>query len=421
MRTKHIAIGGDHGGFDLKTELIPYLCSLGHRVTDCGARDKSPVDYPRIAFSVASRVAAGECDCGIIIDGAGIGSCMTANKVKGVRAAACYNEALAKNCREHNNANVLTLGAGQTDAALARKIIDLFLTTDCTADRHLRRAQLINDLDQHRLTPNPKEESVDLSPQDIEKIARRVKEIISSGGAGTAHAGGTGTPDAKTLANMIDHTCLKPDATKADIKKLCEEAVQHHFYSVCVNSTFAPYAYSLIKGSTVKLCCVVGFPLGAQPPQIKALEARQAIRDGAGEIDMVINIGALKDKNFELVERDIRAVVEACKERSVLSKVILETCLLTDGEKVKACELSMKARADYVKTSTGFSKGGATAEDIALMARTVAPARMGVKASGGVRTYDDAMKMIQAGATRIGASSSVGIINKVKPESEGRY
>ncbi|MDD2235944.1 MAG: deoxyribose-phosphate aldolase [Kiritimatiellae bacterium] len=220
---------------------------------------------------------------------------------------------------------------------------------------------------------------------------------------------------------MIDHTCLKPDATKAEIKKLCEEAMQHRFFSVCVNSTFASFAHSIIKDSSVKLCCVVGFPLGAQPPQIKALEARQAIRDGANEIDMVINIGALKDENYALVERDIRAVVEACKERSVLSKVILETCLLTDEEKVKACQLSMRARADYVKTSTGFSKGGATAEDIALMARTVAPARMGVKASGGVRTYEDAIAMIQAGATRIGASSSVGIINKVKPESGGKY
>lgn len=420
MRTKHIAIGSDHGGYDLKAELIIHLRSQGHLVTDCGARDKSPVDYPRIALSVAVRVASGECDCGIIIDGAGIGSCMAANKVKGIRAAACYSEALAKNCREHNDANILTLGAGQTDTALARKIIDLFLNTDCTADRHLRRVQLINDLDQHRLTPNPKEESVDLSPQDIEKIARRVKEIISSGGAYDS-PGGTTAPDARTLANMIDHTCLKPDATRSDIKKLCEEAMQHHFYSVCVNSTFAPFAHSIIKGSAVKLCCVVGFPLGAQPPQIKALEARQAIRDGANEIDMVINIGALKDRNFELVERDIRAVVEACKERSVLCKVILETCLLTDEEKVKACKLSMKARADYVKTSTGFSKGGATVDDIALMARTVAPAKMGVKASGGVRTYEDAMNMIRAGATRIGASSSVGIIDKVKPQSEGRY
>lgn len=420
MRIKNIAIGSDHGGFDLKTLLIDHLRSQGYAVTDCGARDKQPVDYPRIAYAVALRVASGECERGIIIDGAGIGSCMTANKVKGIRAAACYNEALARNCREHNGANVLTLGSGQTDAALARTITDIFLNTECTADRHLRRVQLINDLDQYRITPNPKEESVDLSPQDIERIARRVKEIITSGDAGGSSAS-AGAPDARTLANMIDHTCLKPDATKPEIKKLCEEAMEHRFFSVCVNSSFASYAHSILKGSTVKLCCVVGFPLGAQPPQIKALEARQAIRDGANEIDMVINIGALKDKNHELVERDIRAVVEACKERSVLCKVILETCLLTDEEKIKACELSMKARADYVKTSTGFSKGGATAEDIALMARTVAPARMGVKASGGVRTYEDAVKMIQAGATRIGASSSVGIINKVKPTSEGRY
>jgi deoxyribose-phosphate aldolase len=158
----------------------------------------------------------------------------------------------------------------------------------------------------------------------------------------------------------------------------------------------------------------VGFPLGAQSPEIKALETRKAIREGATEIDMVINIGALKSKDEALVLRDIRAVVEACRDGRALSKVIFETALLTDDEKVRACELSMKAGADYVKTSTGFASGGATAEDIALMAKTVAPKKLGVKASGGIRTYDDAVRMIEAGATRIGASASVRILEEAK-------
>jgi len=421
MQILKVAIGADHGGYDLKQELISYLRAKGYEVFDCGTYDKKTTDYPRIAFAVATRVAAGQVERGIIIDGAGIGSAMAANNVKGVRAAACYNEALANNCREHNGANVLTLGAGQTDAARAKKIVDIFLTTECSAARHRRRVDLINDIEKNRLTPQPMEDNnVDLSPKDIDRIAQRVKDLLVAGGAGTAPAA-AGELDGKTLAGMIDHTCLKPEAVKADIRQLCEEAVEYSFFSVCVNSTFATFAKPLLKGSSVKLCCVVGFPLGAMPPQVKAMETRQAIRDGADEIDMVINIGALKEKNYTLVEKDIRAVVEACKERSVLCKVIFETCLLTPEEIVKACELSMKARADYVKTSTGFNKGGATKEDIALMSKTVAPKGLGVKASGGVRSYEDAVTMINAGATRIGASSSINIVNKVKTEGEGKY
>ena len=216
------------------------------------------------------------------------------------------------------------------------------------------------------------------------------------------------------LAQMIDHTLLKPEATSADIEKLCDEAKRYGFYSVCVNPSYVPQCKTLLRGSSVKLCCVVGFPLGAQSPQIKALEARKAIREGASEIDMVINIGALKSGDLGLVLRDIRAVVEACKDGRALSKVIFETALLTDEEKVTACELSMKAGAGYVKTSTGFSSGGATPADIALMAKTVAPKKLGVKASGGIRTYDDAIRMIQAGATRIGASASVKIVEEAR-------
>ncbi|MFZ2493069.1 MAG: deoxyribose-phosphate aldolase [Thermoanaerobaculia bacterium] len=216
------------------------------------------------------------------------------------------------------------------------------------------------------------------------------------------------------VVKLIDHTVLKPEATAEDIEKLCAEAREHGFYSVCVNPTWVPKVKQLLRGTDVKVCAVVGFPLGAQSPEIKTLEARRAIREGAQEIDMVINIGALKSGDDRLVARDIRGVVEACDEGRALSKVILETALLSDSEKVRGCELSMKAGADYVKTSTGFSKGGATAEDIALMARTVAPRKLGVKASGGVRTYADVLKMVEAGATRIGSSNSVKIVEEAR-------
>ena len=252
---------------------------------------------------------------------------------------------------------------------------------------------------------------MDLSAEDLQRIADRVRQLMAQG-ATAEPAEPAIAPDA--LAKMIDHTLLKPEATTADIEKLCDEATRYGFYSVCVNPTYVTQCKALLRGSAVKLCCVVGFPLGAQSPGIKALEARKAIREGASEIDMVINIGALKSGDHALVLRDIRAVVEASKDGRALSKVIFETALLTDEEKITACELSMKAGADYVKTSTGFSSGGATVEDIALMAKTVAPKKLGVKASGGVRTYDDAIRMIRAGATRIGASASVKIVDDAR-------
>ena len=216
------------------------------------------------------------------------------------------------------------------------------------------------------------------------------------------------------LAGMIDHTLLRPEASEADIRKLCEEAVKYGFCSVCVNPIHVNQAHGLLKNTAVKVCSVVGFPLGANAPETKALEARRAIRDGAREIDMVISVGALKDRNDAFVLADIRGVVEACKEGGALCKVIIETCLLTNDEKVRACELSMEAGADFVKTSTGFSSSGATPEDIALMSRTVAPKKLGVKASGGVRTYADALKMIRAGATRIGSSNSVKMLEEAR-------
>lgn len=209
------------------------------------------------------------------------------------------------------------------------------------------------------------------------------------------------------LNKYIDHTLLKPDASQEQIMNLIEEATEHDFASVCVNPTWVAFAVQALKGTDVKVCTVIGFPLGANTPEVKAFEAEDAIQNGADEIDMVINIGALKSQDYELVEKDIRAVVEAAK--GTLVKVIIETCLLTDDEKVKACQIAQKAGADFVKTSTGFSIGGATVADVALMRKTVGP-NMGVKASGGARSYEDALAFIKAGATRIGASSGVAIM-----------
>nr|WP_157335373.1 deoxyribose-phosphate aldolase [Paenibacillus lutrae] len=207
---------------------------------------------------------------------------------------------------------------------------------------------------------------------------------------------------------MIDHTLLKADATREEVAKLTEEAKKYGFASVCVNPTWVAFSADQLKGTEVKVCTVIGFPLGATTSAVKAFETQDAIANGATEVDMVINIGALKAKDNELVEKDIRAVVEAAKGKALV-KVIIETCLLTDEEKVRACELAVQAGADFVKTSTGFSTGGATREDIALMRKTVG-AGVGVKASGGVRSLEDMNGMIEAGASRIGASSGVKIM-----------
>lgn len=213
--------------------------------------------------------------------------------------------------------------------------------------------------------------------------------------------------DKKQLAKMIDHTILKPEATSEEIKKLCEEALQYNFASVCVNPTRVKEAYEILKNSDVKVCTVIGFPLGATTTNVKVFETKDAIENGATEVDMVINIGRLKEKDYDFVKEDIKGVVDAAKGKA-LTKVIIETCLLTDEEKVVACKLAKEAGADYVKTSTGFSTGGALKEDIKLMRETVGP-ELGVKASGGVRTLEDAEAMIENGATRIGASASIKI------------
>ena len=213
--------------------------------------------------------------------------------------------------------------------------------------------------------------------------------------------------DKKTIASMIDHTLLKPEATPAQVEKLCTEAAEYHFASVCVNPVYIPLAARLLDGTGVKVCCVVGFPLGAIAPEQKAAEAASCAAMGAEELDMVIHVGAAKAGDWALVQRDIAGVVKAAAGRTV--KVIIETCLLTDEEKVKACEAAKAAGADFVKTSTGFSTGGATTHDIALMRKTVGP-EMGVKASGGIRDYATAMAMIEAGANRIGASAGIEIV-----------
>jgi len=234
-----------------------------------------------------------------------------------------------------------------------------------------------------------------------------VRQIVGNGAVRVGAHIGNKCPDPE-LARLIDHTLLKPDATDAEVIQLCAEARKFSFASVCVNPVHVPVCVRELRGSGVPTCTVIGFPLGANPTEIKAEEGRWAVQQGAGELDMVINVGKLKSGEYDFVREDIRRVKEA--GRPALLKVILETALLTDEEKVKACVLCQQAGADFVKTSTGFSKGGATADDVALMRRVVGPS-MGVKASGGVRSCEDAMTMYKAGASRIGASASVKIVS----------
>ena len=221
----------------------------------------------------------------------------------------------------------------------------------------------------------------------------------------------------QNIANIIDHTVLKAFSSKDDVIKVCNEAKEHGFFSVCINPTHIELAKKELEGSNVKVCTVIGFPLGANTSEVKAFETKDAIAKGAHEVDMVINIGALKDKNYDLVYNDIKAVVDAANKEALV-KVIIETCYLTDDEKKIACELSVKAGADYVKTSTGFGTGGSTPEDIKLMRDVVGP-NVGVKASGGVRTTEDAIKVIDAGASRIGASASISIATGEKTDTVG--
>src|SRR5437667_4064908 len=239
------------------------------------------------------------------------------------------------------------------------------------------------------------------------RCPERMHRVVDAGAARIGLVLGQ-TASARDWASLIDHTLLKPDASQTEIKHLCEEAAQYHFASVCVNPTWVRACACYLQGSGVAVCTVIGFPLGATLPDVKAYEARRAIMDGAREVDMVINVGALKSGDDCLVEHDIRSVAEVAHEYDVTCKVIIETALLTDDEKVRACQAAKRAGGDFVKTSTGFSKGGATVADVALMRRVVG-SQLGVKASGGVKSMADARAMVEAAATRIGASVGVKI------------
>jgi deoxyribose-phosphate aldolase len=438
-----IAIGADHGGYELKQKLVEHLRGKGHDVRDVGTDSTTAVDYPVFARRVAEAVAGGQAERGIMIDGAGIGSSMVANKVPGVRAAMAYDVSSARNGREHNDANLLTLGAGLIGAALAAQIVDVFLTTDCTEARHQRRVAMINDTASAAAAGGAT--MAGLTDTDMARVLQKLESLVggASPGGPLNHGGYHGGPCVGTcpdtarrfielgarrftagpdspgripdeLARYIDHTILKPDATVQMIDKVIAEAREFSFRSVCVNPCWVKRVADGLRGTRVLTCSVVGFPLGTNTPDIKGMETRKAIRDGAKEIDMVINVGRLKAGDDEYVLKDILAVTEACRDGAAVSKVILETALLTNEEKVRACELSKKARANFVKTSTGFASGGATAEDVALMASVVRGAGMEVKASGGIRSFDDARRMIEAGATRLGASASIAIVQEAQ-------
>jgi len=459
-----VVLASDHGGFDLKEAIERHLAARGVPHSDVGTHSKDAVDYPVFARAAAEAVARGEAWRAIVVDGAGIGSGMVANKIPGVRAAMAFDVATAKNGREHNDANLLTLGAGYLSEETALKIVDVFLSTECTADRHRRRVAMIDALDHGRAIPAPtsptKSTNMASANSDYESLVQSIMQVLTAnpallasafgahGGAPVHCVGGQcvgcghcvskradtvrqfigGARDVRLagslgieavpqdLARLIDHTLLRADATYAEIDKLCDEAIKYNFASVCVNPVHVKRCAQKLRGAQPVVCTVVGFPLGATPGEVKALEARRAIRDGAKEIDMVLAIGALKSGDHKAVYEDIRTVAEAAHDGRAILKVILETALLTDEEKVAACVAAKRARADFVKTSTGFSKGGATAHDVALMAKAV-DHQLGVKASGGVGSVADARKMIEAGATRIGASVGVKIVQEAKGQA----
>ena len=503
-RPKRVVLGSDHGGFPLKGAIAAHLRAQGVDVLDVGTHSADACDYPVFARAAAEAIAGGQASRGIVVDGAGIGSCMVANKVPGVRAGMAFDAATAKNAREHNDANLLTLGAGYLATEAALGMVDVFLATDCTADRHLRRVAMIASLDGERpglvgarraaggeSAPSSAAHAASAAPSGAatgpsisrsggsggaperpmkpslpmvqgagdEALVRAITQLLTdkphilgavlgdgahaSAGAACSTCTGCGhcvskrTDEVRTIvagapgarvssqlgvgevprdvAKFIDHTLLRADATYDELDQLCDEAAKWGFASVCVNPVHVRRCAARLSGSAPVVCTVVGFPLGATPREVKALEARRAMRDGAREIDMVLAIGALKSGDHDTVFDDVRAVAEACREGRALLKVIIETALLSDEEKVAACVIAKRARADFVKTSTGFSKGGATAHDVALMARAV-EFKLGVKASGGVGSAADAQKMIAAGATRIGASVGVKIVQESRGE-----
>ncbi len=248
--------------------------------------------------------------------------------------------------------------------------------------------------------------------QCVAQCQEKIQQVIDAGASRVTSTLGN-VDVGPGVARLIDHTLLKPDASQDQIAQLCYEAQKYGFAAVCVNPAYVKLCAQLLQGTRVAVCTVVGFPLGATPPEVKAYEAQQAVDDGATEVDMVINIGALKSKDYALVERDIATVARTCHNGGTLLKVIIEAALLSDEEKVVACQLAKVAGADYVKTSTGFGPGGATVHDVALMRRSVGP-EMGIKAAGGIKSYEDAQAMVAAGATRIGASAGVQILQEAQ-------
>ena len=453
--SRRLVLASDHGGFALKEDLKAWLRGEGYDIIDVGTHSTASCDYPVFAAKAARVIASGEAWRGVVIDGAGIGSAMAANKVPGVRAGMAFDERTARNAAEHNGAHLVTLGAGYLDPPAARRIVHAFLSTECTVDRHRRRVGLIDSLDgvtrsEPNVAASTDQALVDRIVQVLDKhpqlLAQVASTFVAAGAPGnvcttcntcTGNCAAS-SPDAvrgllkiagrgrvrgrlgvrgvpKDIAKLIDHTLLKPQASYSQVEQLCSEAREYGFASVCVNPVHVKRCAQNLRGSGVLVCTVIGFPLGATPKEVKALEARRALRDGASELDMVLNIGALKSGDHQTVFDDIRLVREVAHEGRAKLKVIIETALLSDEEKVTACVLAKRARADFVKTSTGFSKGGATAHDVALMARAVNH-QLEVKASGGVRNLDDANKMVAAGATRIGASMGIAIAIEAKGE-----
>lgn len=441
---RRVAIASDHGGYELKAYLKRFLAEAGYGVDDLGTNSTDSVDYPDFARAVAEAVAAGQAWRGIMIDAAGIGSAIAANKVPGVRASLCYDRATARNSREHNDANVLTLGARMLRAEEAREIVAVWLATPFAGGRHQRRiekiaalehparesprngdaraslvdeitAEVVRQLSEARhdvpeLAPSEDAECPACGGHCVESCPEKARRILSAGAARLASSAGVSKIPAD-LAATIDHTLLKPEASREQILQLCREAREFGFATVCVNPAWVSAAAAELRGSPVKVCTVAGFPLGSTLTSAKVFEAEQSIKLGATEIDMVMNVGALKSRELERVEGDIRSVAEACHRGGAILKVILECALLDDEEKVIASCLAQNAGADFVKTSTGFGPGGATAHDVELM-RLAVGREMGVKAAGGIRSYEDLKKMLSAGATRIGASASVKILRE---------
>jgi deoxyribose-phosphate aldolase len=458
-----VALGSDHAGYELKEYLKRFLSDLGYTVEDFGTHSTEPVDYPDFARAVAEAVVAGKAWRGIVVDGAGIGSAMAANKVPGARAALCYDRATARNSREHNDANILTLGARLIPPEQAREIAALWLATPFAGGRHQQRVDKITALERAEAgassprapssagsqTPvadaGTREGLIEAAIREVlcrlgdqqacalrgleiddlvcpgcdglcaESCPQKSRRVVAAGAARLgANLGATRIPS--DLARLIDHTLLKPEASEADVRKLCAEAREYGFATVCVNPTWVSLCSAELQGTPVKVCTVAGFPLGATLSSVKIFEAEQAVKLGAVEVDMVINVGALKSGHYERVEQEIRGLAEVCHRGGALLKVIIEAALLTDQEKVIASRLAKSAGADFVKTSTGFGPGGATAHDVELMRLAVGP-EMGVKAAGGIRSYEDLQKMLAAGATRIGASASVRIMHEAAGEA----